>query len=310
MKNYYRLMLGRKSVHAEACFTGGFVGTDFGIHQDLTGRLPEEWRAFNKEFIPVYLEKRPDKNKIAAGLACGAIWTVSKGMAQGDIVLCPDGTGQYRVGEISGIYTYASGEILPHRRPVRWLDRTISRADMSEQLRNSCGSIGTVSSISKHAEEIEQLLLGMGASRIFSTDKTVDDPAAFALESHLEDFLVQNWQGTELSSDFDIYEEDGERVGQQFPTDTGPIDILAISKDHKTLLVVELKKGRASDVVVGQLLRYMGFVQDELAEPDQTVRGLVIALEDDQRLKRALAMVPAIEFYRYEVSFKLVKGLR
>ena len=139
------------------------------------------------------------------------------------------------------------------------------------------------------------------------TDQPIEDPAAFALEKHLADFLVKNWNGTELSRDFDIYEEDGERVGQQFPTDTGPIDILAISKDRKALLVVELKKGRASDVVVGQLLRYMGFVQEELAEAEQTVRGVVIALEDDQRLRRALAMVPAIEFYRYEVSFKLVK---
>lgn len=176
---------------------------------------------------------------------------------------------------------------------------------MSEGLRNSCRSIGTVSSLSKHAEEIEKLLQGVPG--IVSTDPTVEDPTAFALEKHLEDFLVKNWKGTELSSDFDIYEEDGERVGQQFLTDTGPIDILAISKDHKTLLVVELKKSRASDVVVGQLLRYMGFVQEELAEPEQTVRGVVIALEDDQRLRRALAMVPAIEFYRYEVSFKLVK---
>lgn len=46
--------------------------------------------------------------------------------------------------------------------------------------------------------------------------------------------------GTELSCDFDIIEENGELVGQQFPTDTGPIDILAISKDRKTLLFVEL----------------------------------------------------------------------
>jgi len=205
------------------------------LHKDLTGHLPEKWRAFNKEFIPVYLEKRPDKNKIAAGLACGAIWTVSKGMAQGDIVLCPDGTGQYRTGEICGSYTYAPGEILPHRRPVRWLDQTIGRADMSEELRNSCGSIGTVSSISKYAEELEQLLRGVGPP---PTDQTVEDLAAFSLEKHLEDFLVKNWKGTELSSTFDIYEEDGERVGQQFPTDTGAIDILAISKDHKTLLVV------------------------------------------------------------------------
>jgi Endonuclease NucS C-terminal domain len=307
MKQYYRLMLGQKSVHAEACFAGGFVGTDFGIRQDLAGRLPDEWRAFNKEFIPVYSELHPNKTKVAAGLACGAIWTVSKGMTQGDILLCPDGTGQYHVGEIVGDYTYASGEILPHRRPVRWFDRTISRSDMSEGLRNSCGSIGTVSSISKHADEIERLLQGVTAPHIVSTDETVEDPATFALETHLEHFLVKNWHRTELSRDYDIYEDD-EQVGQQFPTDTGQIDILAISKDRKTLLVIELKRGRASDVVVGQLLRYMGFVQEELAEPEQTVRGLVIALEDDQRLRRALAMVPEIDFYRYEVNFKLVKG--
>ena len=65
--------------------------------QDLTGRIPEEWRAFNKEFIPIYLKNRPEKTKVAAGLACAAIWTVSKGMLQGDIVLCPDGAGQYGI---------------------------------------------------------------------------------------------------------------------------------------------------------------------------------------------------------------------
>ena len=308
MRNYYRLMLGRKSKHADACFTGGFVGTDFGIHQDLTSRLPDEWRAFNKEFIPIYLKNRPNKTKIAAGLACGAIYTVSKGMALGDILLCPDGTGQYRVGEIIGEYIYASGEILQHRRPVRWSDHRISRTDMSEILRNSCGSAGTVSSISKHADEIERLLKGLALPDDGLTGEIIEDPVAFAMEKHLEDFLVKNWSGTDLSGDFEIYEDDGEMVGQQFPTDTGPIDILAISKDSKTLLVIELKRGRASDVVVGQLLRYMGFVQDELAEPEQTVRGIVIALEDNQRLRRALAMVPNIEFYRYQVSFKLVKA--
>ena len=68
-----------------------------------------------------------------------------------------------------------------------------------------------------------------------------------------------------------------------------------------------LKKGRASDVVIGQILRYMGFVKEELAEEGQAVKGVIIALEDDQRIRRALAMVPHIEFYRYQVSFKLVK---
>ena len=301
MRNFYRLMLGRKSIHAESCFNGGFVGTDFDVHHDLSGRLPDNWRDFNKEFIPIYLESNPDKSKITAGLACGAIWTVSKGMDQGDIVLCPDGAGQYRVGEISGVYNYANSEILPHRRSVRWLDLIIDRKAMSEKLQNSCGSIGTISNVPKYSAEVERFLQGV-------TVETIEDSSSFALEKHLEDFLVKNWNSTELGKEYIIYEEDGEPSGQQYATDTGPIDILAISKDKKTLLVIELKKGKASDSVVGQILRYMDYVVEVLAEPDQTVRGIVIALDDDKKLRRALAMLSNVEFYSYKVDFKLVKG--
>ncbi len=129
------------------------------------------------------------------------------------------------------------------------------------------------------------------------------------MEKHLEDFLVQNWAQTELGKEYDIYQEEGEDVGQQYPTDTGPLDILAISKDKKVLLVVELKKGKASDAVVGQALRYMGYVQEELVEEGQTVRGVIIALEDDARIRRALKMAPSIVFYRYQISFKLIPGV-
>jgi len=58
--------------------------------------------------------------------------------------------------------------------------------------------------------------------------------------------------------------------------------------------------------VVGQVRRYMGFVAQELAEPNPTVRGVIIAQEDDQRIKRALAVTPNVSFYRYQVSFKLL----
>lgn len=307
MKSYYRVMLGGKSVHAEECFAGNFIGTDFGITQDLTNKLPEEWRAFNKEFIPVFLAAHPDKTKIGAGLACAALWTVSKQIQKGDVVLCPDGTGKYRVGEVNGDYYYEPGKILPHRRPVSWLNVSIERASMSEALRNSTGATGTVSTVTKHHDELEKLVGGVSAPKLISTDATVEDPASFALEEHLEDFLVKNWPHTEFGKDYDIYEEDGEKA-QQYQTDTGPLDILAISKDRKRLLVVELKKGRASDAVVGQTLRYMSYVQDELAEDGQTVLGVIIAHEDDQRIRRALSMTPSIVFYRYQVSFKLVKA--
>ena len=307
MKNYYRVMLGKKSVFAEQCFAGSFIGADFGIAEDLSDKLPDEWRAFNKKFIPVFLAEYPDKNKISAGLACGALWTVAKGIRKNDIVLCPDGAGAYRVGEVIGDYQYAPGQVLPHRRPVQWLNQTIDRAAMRDALKTSAGSIGTVSDISGHREEIEKLI-GVGSiPAILSSDPTVEDPPAFALEKHLEDFLVQNWAQTDLGKEYDIFEEDGEKVGQQYPTDTGLIDILAIKKDKKELLVLELKKGRAIDLVVGQAIRYMGYALQKLAEDDKSGKGVIIALEDDQRIRRALAAVPNIAFYRYQISFKLLK---
>ena len=307
MKSYYRVMLGRKSIYAQDCLTGNFIGADFGINQDLTNKLTEEWRVFNQEFVPIYLECHPDKTKIGAGLACGALWTVAKGIQKGDIVLCPDGAGQYRVGDVNGDYSYEPDGILPHRRPVQWLNISIDRAAMSEALKNSAGSIGTVSTISRYSEEIEKLTGNVSAPKLISTDATVEDASAFALEAHLEEFLVKNWGQTEVGKEYDIYEEDGEKA-QQYQTDTGPLDILAISKDKKRLLVVELKKGRASDAVVGQTLRYMSFVKEMLAEKNQEVSGIIIALEDDQRIRRALSMVPSIQFYRYQISFKLVKS--
>lgn len=301
-------MLGAKSVYAKECSAGNFIGVDFEIHMDLKGKFKDSWREFNKEFIPIFLSNNPDKKKVAAGLACATIWVVSYNIKNGDIVLCPNGEGSYMVGEVQGDYFYQQGAILPHRRSVKWYPVLISRSTMSEALRNSAGAIATYCDITKYAEEIESLIGGHKPPVLISTDETVEDPTVFALEKHLEEFLIQNWSQTELGKHYDIYEEEGELVGQQYPTDTGNIDILAISKDKKTLLVVELKRGRASDNVVGQIQRYMGYVKDELAETNQRVQGVIIALEDDLKIKRALSVANNIDFYRYQVSFKLIKS--
>lgn len=309
MKRYFRVLLGLKGIFADQCFKGNFIGMDIGINEDLTPNLPEDWREFNRKFIPVFLGLHPGKSRVAAGLACGNLVTVAKDIKIGDIVLCPTGTGIYRVGEITSNYFYAPGTDLPHRRSVTWFNKIIDKSEMSEELRISSKSNGSVVvNISGYQEEIEKLIGGAPVPVIVSTDPTVEDPLAFAMEKHLEDFLVQNWAQTELGKEYDVYAEEGGPVGQQYPTDTGPIDILATSKDKKRLLVVELKKGRASDVVVGQILRYMGYVQEELAEPGQTVSGVIIALEDDQRIRRALAVVPSINFYRYQISFRLLRS--
>ena len=301
---YYRIMPGAKSIFATECLEGGFIGGDWAV-PDLTDRLPEDRREFNEWFIPTYRAQVPDKSKMSAAVAGGMLYTIAKGMKVGDVVLSPDQQGNFHFGKVSSEYMYVADSPLPHQRKVDWMQTTVHRSDFSEALQNSMGSIGTVSKVTKHAQEVESAISGSNTPEPDTED--VEDFAAFALEKHLEDFLVRNWEATELGKTHAVYEEDGERIGQQFDTDTGPIDILAVSHDKSELLVIELKRGRASDAVVGQIQRYMGYVKDELLEADQTVRGVIIALEDDKRIRRALSVTTGIEFYRYEINFNLKK---
>jgi restriction system protein len=302
---YNRIMPGAKSMHLEECLNGKFIGVDFGINEDVSNYLSDDVKSFKERYRPIFLKNIPDKSKVAAGLACGTIWTVCYNLKKGDIILCPDGKGEYVIGEIESNYYHAPGEILQHRRKVNWYKTPVRRVDMSEPLRNSAGSVLTNCDITKYSDELELLIKGDKLPSIISSDASVEDASEFALEKHLEDFLVKNWNSTSLGKKYDIYELDGEVVGQQFPSDTGPIDILAISKDKKTLLVVELKKGRVSDSVVGQIQRYMGYVKEDLAEANQEVKGVIIGFDDDIKIHRALSVATNIEFYKYKVDFKL-----
>lgn len=306
-RRFYKTMPGSHAEMLEKFLNEGFVAVDFGVDIDLTGKFTDEFREFSKKMIPVIQEFRPEKTKVSAGLAAGCIWRIGRGMSNGDIVLCPNAIGELHVGEISGNYFYIADEKFPHRRYVTWSSARIKRAECSRELQNALKAGQSVICLDDYSTEIDQLLSGVSRNvSIHINDATVENPSVFALEKYLEEFLISNWNHTELAKNYSILTEDGEIVGQQYETDTGPIDILAVSKDNKTLLVIELKKGRASDVVIGQIQRYMGYVLEELAENDQEVRGLIIALEDDTRIKRALLVTKGIDFYKYEVSFRLI----
>lgn len=130
------------------------------------------------------------------------------------------------------------------------------------------------------------------------------DPALFYMESQLEDFLIENWDKTELGKKYDLIEEDGEEVSQQYRTGIGKIDILAEDKKTKQLVVIELKKNQTSDDTVGQLARYMGWLEEHKTNGKLT-KGIIIAARYDQRLYYALKKLNDTEVYLYRVDFKL-----
>jgi RecB family endonuclease NucS len=82
---------------------------------------------------------------------------------------------------------------------------------------------------------------------------------------------------------------------------------LARDKSNHDWVVIELKKGKSSDAVVGQLLRYMGWVKKHRATGGESVRGIIITSTPDDKIKYALLVSQGVSFYTYRVSFDLVE---
>lgn len=125
----------------------------------------------------------------------------------------------------------------------------------------------------------------------------------FYMEKELENFIINNWEKTELGKKYDLIIEQGDILSQQYKTDTGPIDILAKDKVKKNFVVIELKKGQTSDDTIGQITRYMGWIKEK--KGDNNVKGIIIAGDYDKKLFYALKMTPNIEVFLYEINFKL-----
>ena len=131
------------------------------------------------------------------------------------------------------------------------------------------------------------------------------DQTLFYMEKELENFLIKNWEKTDLGKKYDLYEEDGEMVGQQYNTkEVGLIDILAVDKKNNQLVVIELKRNQTSDETVGQLARYMGWLEENKTNGKPT-KGIIITGQYDKKLDYALKKINGCEIYIYQVDFKL-----
>ncbi len=132
----------------------------------------------------------------------------------------------------------------------------------------------------------------------------ITSPSEFALEAHLEDFIHKNWDQIDFGSNLLPYRTE-EQDGRQFPAGPWSIDFLCTDRDTGDLVVVELKRGKTSDSTVGQVLRYVSWVKDKLAQPGQDVRGLIITKEIDEAMRYAVKNLPQIDVLTYKIDFRL-----
>ena len=72
-------------------------------------------------------------------------------------------------------------------------------------------------------------------------------------------------------------------------------------------MVFELKLSRGPERAMGQVLRYMGWVQKHLARGQQ-VTGVIVASHVDEKLKYAVSLGPSIAVFEYRVRFELTQA--
>jgi len=141
----------------------------------------------------------------------------------------------------------------------------------------------------------------------YAGEEPSPEQVEFALEQHLEEFMERNWNRIDFGAPLDIWVDTDGVSGRQYPTDNiGYIDFLCKDRDTGSFVVVELKKGRTSDVVIGQTQRYMGWVKKHVETQARPVMGLIIASDLDEKLRYALEVAPQIKLRLYRVNFELI----
>ena len=125
----------------------------------------------------------------------------------------------------------------------------------------------------------------------------------FGFEKDLQNFLVKNLYLIE--SDLKLYESEG-ITGIEYPVGNRFIDILAVDSSNN-IVVIELKVSKGYDRTVGQLLRYMAWIEKNLVDQSQKVRGVIIARHVSEDLQLACLKLCDIQLMEYELFVKLKK---
>jgi hypothetical protein len=124
--------------------------------------------------------------------------------------------------------------------------------------------------------------------------------AEFAYEQHLQSYLVKSLATVEPG--LKLYEQNGV-TGVEFSVGGRYIDILAVDA-RGNFVVIELKVSRGYDRTIGQLLRYMGWIEKNLAD-GKKVRGIIVASDITEDLRLAASRIPDVKLLEYEISFSL-----
>ena len=105
-------------------------------------------------------------------------------------------------------------------------------------------------------------------------------------------------------ADYKLYEDEEGNTGELYTTPIGEIDLLYQHPVTDEFVVVELKRTQdTSDNVVGQIARYIGWVESEIAD-GSPVHGLIVTQTASQRLQYAVQALADCGLATYRLDFE------
>jgi restriction system protein len=250
----------------------------------------------------------PDRSPASKRYIRKTIWTFSHEINHGDFVIARRGLKVLEAeGQVSRSAFYEPGKN-PSLDHPRFLGVSWKKPPHRKVFLTSVFIQNTIQTVT---EEDFQKLLERSVTEPATSEApggVEEDRIGIILEKYLQELMVGNFD-TIFKGELTIFKDADGKGGQQYPTDVGPIDILAFEPNSKSFVVIELKRGRSSDQVIGQTLRYMGWVKEELCNDGQAVKGLIICGEPDTKLSYALKMTKNIDVRYYDLSFKFKEAL-
>ncbi|MDH5718975.1 MAG: endonuclease NucS [Spirochaetia bacterium] len=152
----------------------------------------------------------------------------------------------------------------------------------------------------KSLEENEKVEAEIENSRTLNADLL--DTKLF-LEKEWHQWLYNNLKHNGLEAlgfgILDLYDpkkQTDKNMGKYNTSVIGEIDLL-LKDDTNQIIVIELKR-RGIDETIGQICRYVGWVEENLAKKNQKVFGIILAQTIDEKLKYAIKPIKDHIYYQ------------
>ncbi len=240
--SYYLIRIGEGSKYLAEAIKNNFVAIGWNFVGDIS-----QCSDFDDLKQTVLATNADGYSAAQAGINAGQLYRFAHEMQEDDYVLSPLGKGEYAVG-IAGKYFYNSNPegTCPYynRREVQWLDKTLSKDDMSTNLAYGLGSSLTIFSLNKYTNELADLIAGRTATPAEQPQGIRDRVLSGLLEldgREFEEFI------SHLLSLIGFQAEATQYTGDKGIDVTGTLDVDGIAEITLRVQVKRYKSGSISN---------------------------------------------------------------